>query len=413
MSKTDGMLLEKFEQMSDDKINKICFYAIVSWMMSPILMLVLNILNISQYTFHGIITILLYLSGCLGLIFGGIYIVRLIKNNFTYNDKSIEKFQPVIAIIILGIWCVFCTAFANEKRIAVYGYESLKDNLFTFLFFGGLFLGTLSLSSNDKRTEISQFILSFVGIVVSILSLVYKKPMILSGSAVNTISNNEIVFYGEYLTLVLLVTISLTIRSTTKAKPLLFLAVAIIEIATLISDDYASLTVLFAVVILTLVYGIVCKDKVCKYRAFIVSSILIFIFCIFVIFNKDLSFSICFSNIAELFKNRLVQWNEAFRFILSVPIVGVGPQNTMEMANSTLLQCAMYLGVPGLLIMLYGFFETLKSVLPNRKFFVPILVLFLISISISASIYYVIAYYFIVLGFCSGITKNSISEVEE
>ena len=139
MSNTDGALLRRINSISDSALNNINSSVVLLWTISPMIFFAMNKFGVTPYNIHGIMIVILYFLGCVGLIFGVISCSRAFEVTLKKEgkDSTIYKFLPLILLVIFVIWCVFCTIFAKEKRVAIYGYESLRDNLITFLFYLG------------------------------------------------------------------------------------------------------------------------------------------------------------------------------------------------------------------------------------------------------------------------------------
>lgn len=408
MSRTDGMLLAKIEGINDEKINDYCFIGLLVWILSPIVMTILNLTNVKTYTFHGILTIALYVSGCIGLLFGLLYLVRFIKNERDNKDALILSLQPVWALIILGIWCAFCTLFAEEKRVAIYGYESLKDNLFTFLFFGGLFLSAFTFGNNKKKLIKLARVFSLVSVIVSMVSICIDKSALINGSSITNAAGNEASYMGEYLILAILVSIILAMNFSSRFDILFFLSIPIITLELLINNDVLSILILLVITISLLCFAIIKFSKEFKVKTILSCVLILITMVLFIVLKEDVTLRLYGENILETLNGRALKWKSAFNFILSAPVVGVGPQNTMDSANSFLLQMAMYIGVPGLIMFLFICITVLskRTILISK--IAPLLLVFLLSISLSDTTYYIAAYLFVLLGIAAFEYKNCI-----
>lgn len=400
MSKTDGMLLNKISSISDDKIENLTFASSILWAISPLLMIFLNFFKVSSYTFHGIITILLYFSGCIGLLFGILYVARFIKKNSDNLDCLIEQLKPVILMILFLLWSVFCTFFAEEKRIAIYGYGSMKDNLFTFLFFVGLFLSGLSFSTNKNKVDIWKYLFLAIAVFVSVTSF-FEVNLISSEFTVDANSSREnSIYFSEYIALPLLIIFG---DFFCDLKSYL-ISLVIIPVLLLPLIKYGDSTILVILVILiTFISAIrlLRDNKEIKLEVAVLFFEMLLVIAIIVLADNNISFAGIFQNALVSLKGEFEIWLKNIRYISTIFVVGIGPQNTINSANSFLLQIGIYLGIPGILILIDTFLESIKKSKISENKIMIVTTCFFLLLCVSNSIYYINAYLFLFLGFCS------------
>lgn len=401
----DGILLNKIDSVAIDKIQFLNVVSLIIWLSSPLIILFFEIINISTYAYHGLLSTLLYLSGCIGVICGGIYIYKYVKSSKMRHDEVIDALQPMWFLLILGLWCIICTVFSEEKRVAIYGYEMLRDNLITFFFYGGFVLSGFAIFGNKKYTRLIfafflmvALIISFVSFVDIDISKVIFEETQKSSDLESTVNGNE--YFGEYIFLAYIISLASCFIVEKRERIICALLSAVYAIALLKSMEVFFLLLILISYIVLSAYFIKGKD----FLAIKLLSKLFLMFIILValgIFMLNMDANALFDMLRVCICEKKSKWDNAVAFIELVPMTGVGPQNTITVANSMILQICMYLGVPGGLLFTVAFAaqSIYDSKYDRQKVLINfVLMLFFVALSISTTIYSVLAYLFILLG---------------
>lgn len=409
MSKTDGILLDKINNVKIDRINLICFISMLIWICSSILMSVLNLINAKSYTYHGAVIMLLYLSGGLGLIFGGIRLYRLFVDDVNNRRDLFDSLQPVLFLFLLLLWSLFCVLFAEEKRIAIYGYEMFRDNIFTFLFYFGLVLLGITASLDKKRFRLALVVFVIVASFLSMLqlanvsftfSLFRTSDMTSESNPVGAVDS----FLGEYLLIAIFSLSYIFFTSGSKHSWIAMLPACIMFVLLIKAGDVIAILLLIIAYIIVLLLAIKKHEMSVMIKCLLLLIPLLLILCAMVLMVDTVNFQSFEKSVVAIYSDRIVRWGDVKNFLRSAPIVGVGPQNTLQSAKNSLLQTGMYMGVPGILIFVMAIILVFEKSMHNcgdftKKVVLPVfLLVFTLDIITMGSVYYILAYYFLFIG---------------
>ncbi len=104
-------ILKNILKKIDLKIfSKISFILLSIWILSPLLVMFLNIFNPRGYAYIILYTIL-KIIGLIGILIGIIYMLKNIFTSDIYKKKlDYKKYLPIFILLILLLWC-YCTCF--------------------------------------------------------------------------------------------------------------------------------------------------------------------------------------------------------------------------------------------------------------------------------------------------------------
>ena len=407
MKKTDGLLLEKLKSIPYQKLESIMFYTLIFWCLSPLAFSMLGYFGVETYTYHGIAVMIMYFVGCIGLIFGGIYLYKTIANDGKTWDKRLNSYKPLLAGLLLEVWCVFCVLFANEKRLAIYGYESMRDCLFTFIFFGGFFLLGFVLK-NKHYIEI--LIKVFLTVAAAMVILIcFSDNFILFGnlSSLSTLQEKEFTLYGELALLAFMVSTS-NFYETSRTKSFLFAFLSLLlGFSIAMIEEPILVMILLLYLLALLIKSFISKKETIKMLALVGLVVLE----LFLIISNVSSFVDFKNQLSKTILENVSAWNDAIDYIESASVVGYGPQNSLVDAKNFILQIGVYLGTPGILLFIFLVFAILKQI-DVKSVWVISTSFLLVAMFICGSRYYLIAYFFLALGFLFS-TKYSENRVIE
>ena len=405
MSKTDGLLLDTINSFTEERIVKLSFACVAIWITSPVIAMILNIFKIDGYNFCGVWLTLLYFSGGFGLLFGFLFFLKRFSSIHFYKKDLIRYLEPFLLLSCLFIWSIFCTFFANEKRIAVYGYESFHDNLLVYLFYGGMIFCGMVLNNSRKyllKTADAYLIVSSFSAAVALMN--NKITIALCKNTLTITSGYESIYfetdhYAFCLVISLVVSVFFTLfRKNNFIRLLSFLMFVVFSVTLALN---ASLSGIIAI-------GIFC----CLISKWVLNNcrenapIMIAIDCSFILvlcgaFIAGKSFS---------FHEGLVNsWKNALEIVFDNPVVGIGPQNILTKAYNIYLQIAEYTGILGLLLFVSSFIVSAKLVLDGKGdleafslCIVSIVGCYLIVSFFSVTMFYTAPYFYFAVGVMFG-----------
>lgn len=436
MSKsTDGVLLDKVLGISKDKLSKYAFFSVLIWVLSPILIMPFNASGLDAYNIYAVWIFLLYIAGGFGVIFGAtILLQEYYESKLSQKDK-IKSMLPLILMVLFFLWCIFCVFFAPEKRIAIYGYGTMRNNIMTYFFYGCMVVTGYAVSKQKKNATALANVFLLVAVALSVLAL-------LNNGLTELLCNNdytdrfgyESVFYnsnhyGYYLLLSVLVSAYMTCETDAIWKKLLYLASYVLLLNTLILNNTLGA---YLAVAISLIFALV-MDAICKRKK---KTWILLVAFVIVSAASNLYTNNVITNFASFFgdtnlllsdpehadgagSGRIEIWKAALAYIHERPIVGFGPQNLIFSAHNNFLEIGVYTGVPGMLLylafLLSGFLKLLKN---SKKLgsiaFVAMCVAlgYIASAFLGVTMFYTAPYFYIVLGLCLSGCLNPLVDIE-
>ena len=300
----------------------------------------------------------------------------LVKNLPFLLTKELIKRKPFIVLFgLLLLWSFISTAYSNHPLTSLLGEEVICDGLFTYFVYAAmLILGSMMIDSKYRKRIIILFVsvVTYCSIIMCLQSMrikfiVYCFPTIRSAMFQN--SN----YFGYILCMSILALLGLYLYEHNKKIRLIFLLLFIFQTVTLLINDTFGcfLACCFAIPMSYLYYSR--KGKIIN-KSSLIPLFLFFI--ISVVYN--ILFSLNFQtlladifNIAKQSSNsgdagsgRWKLWLSTTDRIVKRPIFGYGPEgfNGNEFLpfngspHNDILQIAAYLGIPGLIMYIAGFF---------------------------------------------------------
>lgn len=341
---TDGKILHKLLSIENAMLVKLSFYSIEIWILSPIILCVIGIFGESSYVRNGIWTTMLYFCGSSCFILGCLYLLQLIIGLRSSKREIVEYVSPMLLFVILFIWIIVCTIFSEEKQIAIYGYDELKDNLITYLFYGGIMFGGFLIASDKiyfQKVGDTFLLTSLMLILIRMVKCVGPVEFVL----------NSMDFDDRYIVFAVIVCFCMVANTKrSKKTALLFVTCLALMLYLLVyGEDY---TIIVVLLLLFTISVIVSRFDVHIWLLFFCFVGLLLLY-ISIFDNKLLSFKCLFDeNIFEL-------WKKGVDLVGTYSIVGVGPQNSLFNCQNMFIQFAIYTGGTGLLIYLFAVIDAL------------------------------------------------------
>ena len=271
-----------------------------------------------------------------------------------------------------------------------------------------MFFAGFSLFCEKKFVDLLKALLAIVSLIISVLSMILGKVIMFGNVYVAESMEGESAYYAEFLTFALLVLTFSFVNSYSKKSLGYIFPIVILTLNILLNNDFSAIIVLLLLVLVLLVdlVALKCTDNRTRVLAAVV--ILVLTISLFFIFYDGFIFESFKSDFVDFCKFRIKKWPTAKEFIRANPIVGVGPQNTLQTANNFILQIGMYHGMPGILIFLYLIISVFM--MPNREKGVFVVTMgLLLSMTLSGTTYYMCAYLFLLLGCCSSLKLDKFS----
>lgn len=430
------MILSLFKKINDKNLEIISTLLISIWVLSPIVMMLLNKFEAGYRITYNIWFTILYFVGDVGIVIGTIFLIRAFKRSFVNFGRTILDSLPFILLIIFGVWCLICSGISAFKFMAFLGHDVTQDCVVTYAaYFGCICMGII-ISNNRKSILFASNLFVGVSMVMTVLSLVnndFSKKFFINGVTCSNSYEYQGVFYntnhfGYYLTISLLVIAFLFIYTSGWKKKIPYAICLIAETWLLIlNDTFGSyLGILVSLIALTLytifTKSIIKKDAIILLLIFVVTSIVSLfrtenllddfygIFSNFVTLSSAESTT---EEIGEVGTGRVTLWTLGFKVLKQYPVFGVGLQNVDFSSHNLFIQLAVYTGFIGLALYVIVYIVGFVKIIKNRNFvnnaqFASVFVAlgYLVSAFFGVTMFYTAPYYYIIFGICmSGAVK--------
>ncbi len=343
-----------------------------------------------------------YNDKCLSLMFALFAIITLWSllyycGKIEYNKKNIggcintmnKNNQWILPWIGLLVWTVIPIAFSANIAGAIIGVTFLSSGYITHIFGFGILGCAALLSESDRKDVFRSFVWIADFLAIVMLSFEYSIPVLWRFSAAGGLSvyTNEN-HYGYYLAMACMVMMGLYIESISRLenarKRVPYLLSLILNVYVLMINDTlgAFLGVFFACIFMTALWLKV--DKNVGIRAFVPLGVVVIITIISSLGLIPCSVHSVTGNtigqsivdlVRDIFRiknkaadantagsNRWGIWKDTLEMIIEHPIVGHGPDVMYDKAgrwvidtpHNEYLECAFYLGIPGLILYVTG-----------------------------------------------------------
>ena len=431
----------------------ISYILLMLWSIAPIVEYVLKNFIKTGYTMYYEYIILII--GIIGIVnYIGYFIKQNIENKFTHKER-LKKYFPIILILIMLILAIISTIFAKNKQIAIYGENYRKEGLIVYLFYIGFILTSSILKNKKYIFNIINTILISAAFIV-ILPL-FDFDTLLAIYEARSFSNIFFQFnhYGYFLMICSVLTLFMFINEKNNHKKILYTALYIILLISLILNDTFGCILSFIITLICIIiYSVIFKFK----RVNVIVGTLIFVILSCTV-NNAANKNIVFENFKGLFldtktvvefvekkedetedeieddellsdKNyyvlnnigtsRGVLWRYAIKKTMENPLIGGGIEclNTYYYVNhidqdrphNIILQISSFIGIPGAIIyiVLILYLAIKNMLLLKNKNIINLVVFFtamcyFISSQFGNSMFYTSPYFMILLGLLIGL----------
>lgn len=399
--------------------EKISFISLLIFSIYPIFIMILNYLNSNLISTMWVE--INYLLGVLGFLLLCLSI----------NKEKIKNYKKeIILLSILSILIFISTLLSSNKTISILGSMYRNDGLIMYINYFFIF----TLGHNIKNDKYKKIILT--GVIITSLILGFLTGFDITSNNVFSLSTYPYLFYnynhlGYYLTIGVISSLILFINEENKFKNVFYLLSNILlTINIILNNTFGSYLGVLCGITFMLIINIIRKEKILK----TVFSVLIFLLLSLLLSYKATpivldNFKALVSDTKNIITtddikdksisksgNRLELWTNAIDFIKEKPLFGYGIENLSEKyksvgvledrPHSSILQIALFLGIPALLLIssliLKIFIANVFNIKKESLINIGILTIFIaytISSLFGNSMYYTTPYYMIILGF--------------
>ncbi len=451
MKETNSQLLDRIVNADEKRIQWFCFYLLLVWTVTPLVIMLLNFMSVDGIYVYLIWTYLLYFIGAFGLASGVLYFIRLHYGLLLKSKTILSGYLPIFILGLFLVWAFVSSVLAKDSHMAFYGLIPMTSSWFTFLSFGGFLLAAIVCSNNKNLIVLLARILVIVSVVQAVFTIIDNEVSF----KLNTVEpytncfHYQSVFYNTnhyayYLLMTIVVAIFLFVYSKSIIERAIYIASYILLLFLLILNDtfgaYLSLIVTF---LIALTFSSEKLNNVKKALLFLV-VVFIIVSLISLSFTDNLknSFEGLFFDVNRVVDNkdvdyvgssRGVLWRTALESIKANPVFGCGFENmgAVEPENDSgglfvtqphnfILFFAKNTGIPGLILYLSALLVVLTRLIRKRNTISEITIsalfvvmAYLISAFFGVVKFYTSPYYVIALGICifgcSDMTAKNIS----
>lgn len=458
-------VIENFRKKYCDSIAE---WMIVSWFIVPLLMGIINYIMLTQfyydaYVYYDCYKIVVAVVLSAMLIISGLFIVAsfgMKKWNISYyGNKLVRNEKWLIFWIALPVWSLICVYFSVFKSEAFWGVKYMAEGYMAHLFGLAMMFCASFIRNRVEREKI----LTLFCIVTDILTFVmlgfeYDVPFVKNFSAatgVSTFANSN--HFAYILSMAILCMAGMYFmyyqddmnveRSKKKKMTIFFLFSFLINVyALMINNTFGVyLAVFFGLIVLMVFWRVrIGKLSLYHYLPFFILLILTAVSFAGFLDNKmgeSMGKSIA-SFVLDLFKirnkangyrnagtRRFGLWLDSLEAIGKRPILGYGPgiRYNLEgkeiidtLPHNEYIECALFLGIPGLVMYLGGLIslcvdrcKRLKKLDYTDIIAAGALVGYLISAFVGARRFYTSPYMFVFVGMLINWNRNQDSGGKE
>lgn len=431
------MISDLIKKISNRNLQNIATFLILLWIITPLVVMVLNALPIDTDYVYYIWATVPYFVGDIGWLIGIVFLIRLVSNLELSGKKITLSFLPLILLLIFGIWCFICDYNAEFRFVAFTCYLSMHDGFFMYFAYGGIILLGLILSSNKERLILLANTFLSVSFIQAIISLMNNgiTDLLCRTHYTNTLGYESVFFntnhYGYYLVFDVLIVAFLFVYANTRFQKIIYSIGYIVFIVTLVlNNTFGAYLAILLTLIFMLVWSAIIRDKDFKKFSFILLLIFILVSLATTLFVPNVydNFYGIYNDVlcilgGEAISGEVIEEvgtgrGQLWKFFLIIakqnPIYGIGGQNIFTSAHNMFLQITTYFGFVGLalylLVLIAGvvrLVEKRKTLSYIQKATAYLVVAYLISGFFGVTMFYTAPYFYFILGICmSGALKE-------
>lgn len=444
METAKSTLLDRIENVKETTLSKNAFWLVVIWVFSPMVIMLLNLMNTDSVLIYTVWIYIVDILGGLGLANGLVYIEHLITKGKGTPTEKVQSLLPLIILTLFLFWSLISCLLAEDKHMAFYGRMPMYDCWSIYFLYGGFILSGLILANNKDKTLVLVKCLIAVALFQAVISLMDNSVtdcLCIISPFTNCFHYQSVFYntnhYGYYILITSLVTGFSFIYSKNIYEKLFLIIVFALFIHLLILNNTlgAYLALLFSL-LFVIVWKFLNKEP-----KKLTSAILLAVFILVTVItaktsdNTVNSFLGMFTDLNALMNNENLDsvgsgrgelWKNAILCIREQPIFGCGFQNDgaypleiLTLPHNIFLQMAKYTGIPGAIIYISVFVVGAIRLMRKRKVISPItksaafiIVGYLMSAFFGVSKFYTSPYFLIIFGICLKECLNEIAELE-
>lgn len=441
-------LREISDYIPAEGIEKLAFFLLIIWNLSPILtMLRMTLLEQNTDIFAQMTALLaknifwftilqqIGLIGCLiGILALSKSIIRARTEQTSFRNYLTGHAFPIFLFLML-IWSVFSFLLSDNTNLSFHGTIFRMEGLLAYICYAGVFVCAFQI----KKERLVYALLNWfsgVATLLSILSIINIKLVnqwfgLTAGSS---IFNNEN-HYAYYLCLALMASLLLLLREKQNIPLLLyrFASFGLICAALVFNHSFGPYLAVLAGLVIT-VFFVFKSQKDKKTRVLLAAALFLAISLVINLFfnylfsdfgilmNDSMNILTGSADAANAGSYRWFLWSNGLRFIAERPLFGYGPDNlgTLYMAAGTiydrphneLIQFAASLGLPALFFYLSALITLLISFIKKRWLttltgigFFAMIAAYLFSSLLGNTMFYTTPFFLIILGLSGSLVK--------
>ena len=434
-------LREILDKIDNSFFEKVSYKLLSMWILYPLLMMIITY-KFNNDLARNIMFYLLIFIGISGILLGVIY---SLKKFYKKEKINIKKYLTIILGIILLIWCLFTSFFADNYNLTFTGELYRKEGLQTYFLYGGILLLGALLKNKKLLVKLFKNLL-FVEIIIGIITLFNNSITysLMHNHEPYTGIFSQFNHYGYYLMFGIILSIFMFLNSKNKLFKIMYLTIYVFLLHLLIlNDTFGCFLAILLTLILIILYFIFIKKEFKK----IISIIILFILVSLITFKNDEN--IVYKNFKNFFsdakivndvvkkkndKNSLNSigtsrgklWKYGIKYISKSPIIGHGIESTyilyfndqinQSRPHNILIHFGIFTGIPGIILyvsfilsILFRNLRKLKKLDYINIFSLFIVICYFISSMFGNSMFYTSPYFFIFLGI---VCKNAFYKKE-
>lgn len=441
--------------LRDNKlVEKITYYLAVIWIFVPFLIMALNIASVECFTVIRIWKDFVWILGGIALVLDIPYLLSKIRRPYIVKE-ILKALSPVVVLLMFLIWTFISCIFSPDKHMAIWGDLYRNEGFVTYLFYAGFVaMGLVLVNSKTYIKKLANIFVVSASIqsVIALCPFLQEKILYKSKYAIcveeplyqGAFANSN--HFAYFILLAILVDFFLLYYSNNQKEKIVYLLTFVLLMNLLLMNNtlgtYVALTVTLCFICIWQFFNKHDKSSL-PYLCLIIVISFVFISSLYgsgMLLSvsemiKDIPKVVKFiigkltdKDIASVGTDRGKLWIEGFKSIARRPVLGWGldngvaayatdPSVAADRPHNTLIQMAMFTGVPGLVLYcltyLISFARLHKQRLISNSF-VKSSSFIIIGYSISAffgnTMFYTSPYYLVFFGICISGCLNGIDK---
>lgn len=441
----NSVLLSKIKSVNENTLQKNAFLLILIWIVSPLLIMLLNFIRVDGATIYNIWIYIVDVLGGIGLANGLIYLEHLISQKDYSISKIAYSLLPLVLLVAFLLWSLISCLLAVDKRMAFFGRSPMYDCWSIYVLYGGFILSGLIVSKNkDKVVQLAKIItvVALIQAIIALMDNALTERLCVIPSFTNCFHYQSVFYntnhYGYYILITSLIAAFLFLYLNKLRDKLIYAIIFAIFVYLLVFNNTLGVYLaLFVSLVFVLAWRFI-NGESNKFGPLILIVLFVGVTLLTTITSDNMADNLLgvltdFDRLAEnknldaVGSGRGDLWKNALMCIKEQPILGCGFQNEgaypldiFTLPHNIFLQMAKYTGIPGLLIYVSVFVVGATRLLHERKTINSIteaagfiVVGYMMSAFFGVTKFYTSPYFLIVLGVCMGECLKKTNERKE